>query len=113
MQNYKQMKPHITTTLLILQVLVHFTACTCSIEKDAHRLAAIRHERTELIVSMLKTTDSAALNQYNQELQIVESRYTKMKKTYDNKYSNPSDKVMFDTAYAKALKEINAKAMEK
>ena len=107
------MNPNITRTLLILQVLVHFTACTCSIEKDARQLASIRHERTELIVSMLKTTDSTTLSQYNQELQMVESRFTKIKNTYDKKYSNPSDKVMFDNAYSRALKEINAKAMEK
>jgi len=93
------------TFLLFFPFLVHFTACNCSIEKDARHLAAIQHERTTLIIIMLKTTDSTTLNHHKQKLQIIENHFATMKKTYDTKYSEPPDRVMFETAYAKALEE--------
>lgn len=91
---------------LFFPILVHFTACGCGIEKDARHLAAIQHERTALILKMLKTTDSATLNHHKQKLQIIENRFTIMKKKLDTKYSDPTDRIMFETAYAKALEEM-------
>jgi hypothetical protein len=100
------MRKIITATFLIFfSILVHFTACKCSIEKDARQLAAIQHERTALIIIMLKTTDSTTLNHHKQNLQIIENRFTTLKKTYDTKYSEPRAKASFETAYAKALEE--------
>ncbi len=100
------MKPALFKLLyLLFGALILITACRCQIESDATQLADIQLRRTEVILHMLKSTDSTQIQHCMHEIRLLDSEFNQLKQTFDNKYADSSARVQFEMAYTNAMKK--------
>jgi hypothetical protein len=100
------MKPSLLTLFyLIFGALLLLTSCRCQIESDAARLADVHLRRTEVILKILKSSDSTEIKLCMQEARLLDSEFHQLKQTFDNKYADPANRVKFEKAYANAMKK--------
>lgn len=93
---------------MMIILLISQLSCTNQIELDAVRLAGLHHQKTNMILIMLKTNDSVLLRQYQEKLLLLENEYSEWKGNCTTKYTDSISKAQFEASFLKALK-IEAK----
>jgi len=90
---------------LLFGALLLITACRCQIENDAAQLADIQLRRTEVILHMLKSSDSLEISQCLRQIKLLDLEFSQLKQTFDNKYADSAARVQFEKAYSNAMKK--------
>jgi len=93
--------------LMISCSLLALDSCTSQPEKDAAYLAKVQQKRIEMIMQMLSTGDTALLRQFETRLMMAEREFKLLKSDFENKYTDPVSKAIFDSAYNRAMKNAN------
>jgi hypothetical protein len=100
-------EPMYMRILIISCFLLAVESCISQPEKDAACLASVQQKRMEMIMRMLSTDDTTMLGPLETRLMMAEREFNLLKADFENKYTGPVSKAMFDSAFSRALK--NAK----